>query len=63
MINTIIFDLDGTLLNTLEGLKNSTNFALKKFNSPEITLGQTSSFVGNGVRKLIERSRWPSALR
>ena len=56
MINTIIFDLDGTLLNTLEGLKNSTNFALKKFNSPEITLEQTRSFVGNGVQKLIERA-------
>lgn len=56
MINTIIFDLDGTLLNTLEGLKDSTNFALKKFNSPEITLEQTRSFVGNGVRKLIERA-------
>ena len=56
MINTIIFDLDGTLLNTLEGLKNSTNFALKKFNCPEITLEQTRSFLGNGVRKLIERA-------
>lgn len=56
MINTIIFDLDGTLLNTLEGLKNSTNFALKKFNCPEITLEQTRSFVGNGVQKLIERA-------
>ena len=56
MINTIIFDLDGTLLNTLEGLKNSTNFALKKFNCSEITLEQTRSFVGNGVRKLIERA-------
>ena len=56
MINTIIFDLDGTLLNTLEGLKNSTNFALKKFNSPEMTLEQTRSFVCNGVRKLIERA-------
>lgn len=56
MINTIIFDLDGTLLNTLEGLKNSTNFALKKFDCPEITLEQTRSFVGNGVRKLIERA-------
>ena len=56
MINTIIFDLDGTLLNTLEGLKNSTNFALKKFNCSEITLEQTRSFVGNGVQKLIERA-------
>ena len=35
MINTLIFDLDGTLLNTLEDLKNATNFALKKFGYPE----------------------------
>lgn len=56
MINTIIFDLDGTLLNTLEGLMDSTNFALKKFDCPEITLEQTRNFVGNGVRKLIERA-------
>ena len=56
MIDTIIFDLDGTLLNTLEDLKDSTNYALKKFGYPERTLDEVRRFVGNGVRKLIERA-------
>ncbi len=56
MIDTIIFDLDGTLLNTLEDLKDSTNFALKKFQYPERTLEEVRNFVGNGVQKLIERA-------
>lgn len=56
MIDTIIFDLDGTLLNTLEDLKDSTNFALRKFNYPERTLEEVRQFVGNGVQKLIERA-------
>ena len=56
MIDTVIFDLDGTLLNTLEDLKNSTNFALSEFGFPERSLEEVRSFVGNGVRKLIERS-------
>ncbi len=56
MKNTVIFDLDGTLLNTLEDLKNSTNFALNKFNYPARTLEEVRCFVGNGVKKLIERA-------
>ncbi len=56
MINTLIFDLDGTLLNTLEDLKNATNFALKKFGYPERSIEEIRNFVGNGVRKLIERA-------
>lgn len=56
MIDTVIFDLDGTLLNTLEDLKNSTNFALSEFGFPERSLEEVRSFVGNGVRKLIERA-------
>lgn len=56
MIDTIIFDLDGTLLNTLEDLKDSTNYALKKFGYPERTLDEIRCFVGNGVKKLIERA-------
>lgn len=56
MIKFVIFDLDGTLLNTLEDLKDSTNFALCKFDYPERTLSEVKSFVGNGVKKLIERS-------
>lgn len=56
MIKAVIFDLDGTLLNTLEDLKDSTNFALCKFNFPEKTLEDIRCFVGNGVKKLIERA-------
>src|SRR5574344_1618886 len=54
--NIIIFDLDGTLLNTLEDLADSTNFALKSFSYPERTVEEVRTFVGNGVKKLIERS-------
>lgn len=56
MIKTVIFDLDGTLLNTLEGLKNSVNFALRQFNYDEKTLDEIRSFIGDGVRQLIIRS-------
>ncbi len=55
-IKGIIFDLDGTLLYTLEDLKNSVNYALKSCNLKEITLEQTRNFVGNGIGKLIERA-------
>lgn len=54
--NTIIFDLDGTLINTLEDLMNSVNFALEKYNFPHRNLEEIQSFVGNGVKKLVELS-------
>ena len=56
MIKYVIFDLDGTLLNTLEDLKDSTNYALSQFNYPERSLEEIRNFVGNGVKKLIERA-------
>lgn len=56
MIKTVIFDLDGTLLNTLDDLKDSTNFALSQFGFPTRTLEEVRQFVGNGVKKLIERA-------
>ena len=56
MIKAVIFDLDGTLLNTLEDLMQSTNFALKKFGYPQKSIEQIRRFVGNGVKKLIERA-------
>lgn len=56
MIDTIIFDLDGTLLNTLEDLKDSVNFALSKQKFPLRSLPEIRSFVGNGIRLLMERS-------
>lgn len=56
MIYGVIFDLDGTLLNTLEDLCDSTNYALNKFGYPSRTLEEVRNFVGNGVRVLIERA-------
>lgn len=52
----IVFDMDGTILDTLEDLKNSMNHTLKLYNMPERTLDEIRSFVGNGIRKLIERA-------
>lgn len=56
MIYCVIFDLDGTLLNTLDDLCDSTNYALKQFGYQERTLEEVRGFVGNGVKKLIERA-------
>ena len=54
--STYIFDLDGTLLSTLDDLAASTNYALRTFHLPERTIDEVRRFVGNGVRKLIERA-------
>ena len=56
MIDTIIFDLDGTLLNTLEDLMDSVNFALERQGYPLRNLEEIRSFVGNGIRLLMERA-------
>ena len=56
MYETIIFDLDGTLLNTLEDLADSTNAALVACGLPVRTIDEVRAFVGNGVVKLIERA-------
>ncbi|MCI6497620.1 MAG: HAD-IA family hydrolase [Lachnospiraceae bacterium] len=56
MYNTVVFDLDGTLLNTLEDLKNSTNYVMREFDFPERTLDEVRRFVGNGIMKLIQRA-------
>ena len=52
----VIFDLDGTILYTLEDLKDSVNYALKCHGYSERTIDEVRSFVGNGIRKLIERA-------
>lgn len=49
----VIFDLDGTLLDTLEDLRSSVNHALRTFGLPERSLEEIRSFVGNGVRNLM----------
>lgn len=54
--NTVIFDLDGTLLNTLEDLADSVNFALESFNYPTRTYQEIRSFIGNGVKDLLTKS-------
>lgn len=56
MKKTVIFDLDGTLLNTLDDLADSTNYALSRFGYPTRTIDEVRQFVGNGVAKLIERA-------
>jgi len=56
MPKLIIFDLDGTLLDTIEDLANSVNHALKAFNFPVHPVEAYRFFVGNGVNKLLERA-------
>ena len=56
MYGTIIFDLDGTLLDTLDDLTDATNAALGKFGLPLRTRDEVRAFVGNGIAKLIERA-------
>ena len=50
-----IFDLDGTLLNTIEDLGHAANYALKNHGYPTHSIASYPFFVGNGVRRLIER--------
>lgn len=52
----IIFDLDGTLLDTLQDLGDSCNAILQRYGYPTHPLSAYKKFVGNGVRKLIERA-------
>ena len=54
--DTIIFDLDGTLLNTLDDLRDSLNIALSKYGYEQLSLEKVRQYVGNGVKKLVERS-------
>lgn len=52
--DTVIFDLDGTLLDTLADLTDAVNYALREFKMPERTIDEVRRFVGNGVRRLME---------
>lgn len=55
-MKAVVFDLDGTLLDTLEDLAAATNWALRHNSMPERTLDEVRQFVGNGVRKLMARA-------
>ena len=54
--DTILFDLDGTVLDTLADLVNSVNHVLETFGFPRRSAAEIRGFLGNGIRKLIERS-------
>lgn len=56
MIKACIFDLDGTLTDTLDSLIYSVNETLKEMGLSEITRAQCQAFVGNGARRLLEDS-------
>lgn len=52
--DTVIFDLDGTLLDTLEDLTDAVNYAMRTMGMPERTIEEVRTFVGNGVKRLLE---------
>lgn len=54
--DAVIFDLDGTLLNTLDDLADSCNIALSHFGYPKRTLDEVRCFVGNGLGELINKA-------
>ncbi len=56
MTKLVIFDLDGTLLDTIEDLANSVNYALEQYNFPTHPVENYRFFIGNGVNKLLERA-------
>ena len=56
IIDTVIFDLDGTLLNTLGDLHKGFNYALKICGYKEFSVEEVKSFVGNGINKAFERA-------
>lgn len=55
-VKAVVFDLDGTILDTLGDLSNSVNYALSRNRLPERTTEEVRRFVGNGIRLLIERA-------
>lgn len=54
--DTVIFDLDGTLLNTLEDLADAVNHVMRENGYPQRTLDEVRRFVGNGIRRLMEQA-------
>lgn len=57
-MKSIVFDLDGTLLYTLEDINDAINFALYSFNQRPNSLDETKSYVGDGAKELVLRSMY-----
>ena len=55
MYKTVLFDLDGTLLNTIDDLGDSANRVCAAHGWPQYETAQYRYFVGNGIPKLVER--------
>ncbi|MBQ6816617.1 MAG: HAD family hydrolase [Clostridia bacterium] len=56
MVQAVVFDLDGTLANTLEDLADAANYAISFFNAPPHKINEYKYFIGDGIHKLIERA-------
>ena len=56
MYQTLLFDMDGTVLDTLGDLTAAINYTMRQYGEPEHTIDEIRSYVGNGVVKLLERS-------
>ena len=54
--NSVLFDLDGTLLNTIGDIAEAVNHAQRSFGYPEYSVEEVERMVGNGIRKLLERA-------
>ena len=55
-VDLIIFDLDGTLVDSRQDIANAVNFTLKQMGYPQKSVSEITSYVGNGIRELIKRS-------
>ena len=62
-ITTVVFDLDGTLLDTLQDLADSVNYALRTHGLPERTTAEVRQMLGNGIRYLMEHALRRRGLR